>query len=155
MAQFRTTVWRDGNHMLFESGHKTFDRQVDCISTGNMIGDVQLSFYIRPKVETECNGFSFKPGHLRDFNLSMFKQLPVVVRQRVLSLTETNGVWLYEFRHWAGEQKIVHGYVITSSDHQLLAKFITGPTSKSAQVIDEAITYITRKEAGCNDGQVQ
>jgi len=131
--------------MLFESGHKTFDRQVDCISTGNVIGHVQLSFHIRAYTETECNGFTRPPGHLRAFDLKTWN-LPIRVRDRVLKETEDKSVWLYEFRHWTGNRKIVHGYVITSYDHRLLAKFLTGPTYKSVSVINEAITYITKGE---------
>jgi len=143
--RFRETAWRDGDHMLFESGHKTFDRQVDCISTGNVLGHVQLSWHIRPYTETECNGFTNPPGHLRAFDLKDW-QLPQRVRRCVLDQTETRAVWLYEFRHWRGDVKIVHGYVVTSHDHGLIDYFVTGPTYKSELVIHEAITYITRKE---------
>lgn len=145
MARFRETVWRDGNHMLFESGHKTFDNQVDCISTGNVIGHVQLSFHVRAYTETECNGFVRPPGHLRSFDMKKWR-LPTDVRDRVLKETETTSVWLYEFRHWTAKGKIVHGYVITSNDHELLAEFVTGPTYKSGLVINEAVTYVTARE---------
>ena len=145
--RFRKAVWRDGNHMLFESGHKTFDRQVDCISTGNIIGNVQLGFYIRSYAETKCSGQTFPVGHLRDFDLENWQQLPSHVRERVLRETTDKGVWLCELRHWRGEHKIVHGYILTTDDdHRLLARFRTGPTYKSDLVIDEAITYVTAKE---------
>ncbi len=147
--RFRETIWRDGNHQLFESGHKTFDRQVDCVSTGNVIGHVQLSSHIRPYAETECNGRVWQSGHLRAFDLKNW-QLPCHVRQCVLDMTEINAVWLYEFRHWRGEEKIVHGYVITNYEHDLLDYFITGPTYKSELVIHEAITYITIREEQSN-----
>lgn len=55
----KTRVWKkDGNHMVFDSPHKGFNKQVDGISTGNVMGDVQLSGFVRPYNETECNGFT-------------------------------------------------------------------------------------------------
>lgn len=142
--RFREAVWRDGNHMLFESGHKTFDRQVDCISTGNVIGHVQLSFYIRAYTETRCNGLTWPPGHLRAFDLGNWPQLPSHVRDRVIRESEAKDVWLCELRHWTSrDKKIVHGYILTDHSYNLLAKFVAGPTHKSQLVIDEAVTYVT------------
>jgi hypothetical protein len=51
--------------MLLSSGLKIFDRQCHGgLITGNVLGDAQLSWYIRPKHATECNGHSFAPGEL-------------------------------------------------------------------------------------------
>ena len=35
--------WRTPDHQAFSGGHLTFDRQVDLITTGNVIGTVQRS----------------------------------------------------------------------------------------------------------------
>ena len=136
-------VWRDGNHMLFESAHLTFNRQVDCISTGNVLGHVQVSFYIRPWTEVECNGRQFPEGHLRDADLAYFEnRLPTEVREAVCLHAEDQSVILYEFRHWSGKEKIVHGYVITTGDKKLIRTFTTRPALKSRSVIVEATKYI-------------
>jgi len=140
--------WVNGNHMLFESECKTFNRQCDLISTGNVWGIVQLSQYIRSTNETTCNGTTFKHGELRDYDLKPFHmgQFPSI-RKTVMEYTNTGRkIILYKFRHFNGESEIIHGFVITDTNHQLLKKFITGPTYKSASVIDETIKYITEED---------
>jgi hypothetical protein len=73
--------WRTPNHMKFESLHKTFDRQADCVSIGNMIGHVQLSGFIRPRNEIECNGLPFEKGHLQEYDLGwLLKDFPNEVK---------------------------------------------------------------------------
>lgn len=136
--------WRDPNHMLVETGNKTFDRQVDAISTGNVLGHVQLSGFIRPRTRTE-NGLNtyFEPGRLRNFDLNGFASLPHRVREYVKSITESEAVILYEFRHWRSGRKIVHGYVITDPQDHLITKFVTGNRYKSALVIDECALYVS------------
>lgn len=135
--------WRDGNHMIFESGHKTFDQQVDCISTGNVIGNVQYSNHIRPYIETECNGFTNSPGHLRDYDLKYFDNLPRRIRKEIEGFTQEKSGWLYEFHHWDGHHKIIHGYVFTDYEHNLVKQWVTGPTYRSREVIDEAVKYVS------------
>ncbi len=144
----KKTVWRDPNHMLFESGHKTFDRQVDCISIGNVIGAVQFSKYIRPHSEISCGPNDQAPGYFRDFDLELWFDAgtPREVLRFVYLATENNPVILYEFHHHSRGRLVVHGYVVTTTDHRLLRSFVTGPTYKSQWVIDEAIKYITAEE---------
>ncbi len=137
--------WRDGNHMIFESLCKTFNKQCDYISTGNVIGTVQLSFFVRPYNEVECNGFTNPPGHLRDFDLKVWRnrRTPHVVLDCVKELTnDGKKIILYCFRHWNNGEEVVHGYVITDDKHNLLKQFVTGRTYKSYSVIEEATKYI-------------
>ena len=141
--------WRDGNHMIFESGHRAFDRQTNIITTGNVIADTQYSSYIRPFTETECNGFTNEPGHLQDWDLDGFPSLPRWIRKKIEGITYDHAAILYEFRHYNGQDKQVDGYVLTSTEDagcKLLAKWATGPTYKSVLALDEAIKYITNKE---------
>ena len=138
-------TFRDPNHMLFESGHKTFDKQADLIDTGNVWGGVQFSGLIRAKSDTECNGFTRPPGHLRDFDLSSFgRTLPPHVKKFVLESTESCPVWLYRFFHKKSPGKYTtHGYIVTAYNHTLLRTFTTGPTWKSDLVIREAAKYVS------------
>lgn len=138
----KKVTFRTPNKMLIHTGHATFDRQADCLGTGNVIGKVQLSFYIRPYSETECNGRTNSPGHLREYDLHYFQDLPSSILQVVKNLTVDKPVILYEIRHWRGEQKTVHGYIITDAKHHLLRVFITGPTAKSQQVINGVLPYL-------------
>ena len=144
--------WVNGNHMLFESAHKTFNRQVDCISTGNVIGDAQFSWCIRPFTETECNGFTNPQGHLQEFDLKPFRQL---IPEDILSYTRDachgKQAILYVFKHFIKHRRIVDGAVLTTSDYghpKLIRKWYLGVSSKSNSIIDEAIKYITDYKEG-------
>ena len=68
--------WLTHNRMKFESEHKTFNRQTQCISTGNIVSNTLLGWYIRPFNETKCNGFDFEPGNLQKADLKTFRNLP-------------------------------------------------------------------------------
>lgn len=144
MSRRTIKTWRD----TFESGHKTFDRIANrhSVVTGNVLSDVQTSFFIRPYTETECNGFTREPGHLRNFDLEPFRKIgtPRHVLDYVRSVTENTPVILYRFFHHNNNgDKIVHGYVVTTTDYELLKFFVTGPTYKSHNIIAEAIKFIT------------
>jgi hypothetical protein len=137
--------WRTPDRQAFSSGHLTFDRQVDLIITGNVIGAVQRSSYIRPVIETECNNRQFPQGQLRDFDLGGWNdvRMPASVRTYVRQATETQLIILYAFFHWRGRARIVHGWVVTSPGHHLLRSFVTGPTYKSDMVIQESLKYVS------------
>jgi hypothetical protein len=138
--------WRDPNHMKIETGHKTFDRQADLISTGNVIGHVQYSSYIRPYNETECNGLKFEKGHLRAFDLQWWiktLRTPERVLNYVLSATTDKSVILYQFHHHGRlGRTIVDGHVVTTADHKLLASF-RSDTPKSGAILKAVLPYIT------------
>lgn len=146
-------TWRDGNHIAIQTGHATFDRQADLLSTGNVVGDVQLSFFVRPKHETECNGFTNPEGHLRDWDLNQFKDLPRFprIRRRVIEITDKQYCILYEIRTWGKRnpdtrrrQKTIHGYILTAAkDYKFIEKWVTGPTWKSRAIIEAVIPYIS------------
>ena len=138
--------WVTPNKMRFESGHKAFDRQTNCIGRGNVWASTQFSNYIRARTCTESNmKTDYEEGYLRNFDLKPFHGLPIRVRRRVEALTECDSVCLYRFSHWdyGSKSRIVHGYVITGAGDVLLGYFVTGPTRKSENVILEAIRYIT------------
>lgn len=132
-----------------ESGHKGFDRQTNMVGTGNIIASTQLSSHVRGRLCTECNGFTQEPGHLRDFDLRPWldnRSLHRHVQKFVLAETEKlgdHGVWLYQFHHQAGDgNRVIHGYVVTDYEHNLLRTFVTGPTSKSGLVVEECSMYV-------------
>lgn len=141
----KKTEWINGNKMKFESESKTFNKQCDLITTGNVWGGVQFSQYIRPTNEVACNGATFPPGHLRDYDLKPFNlgRFPYVLKAVKEYADAGKQVILYKFRHFHGQREIINGFVITDSRHRLLKKFYTGPTYKSMSVIDEAVKYIT------------
>jgi len=144
-------VWFNCDKMRMESGHRAFDEQTNVISTGNVIANTQISSHVRPYTEVECGGQTFKPGHLRDYDLRAFTHLiSRRVRWWITENTRTESCWLYVFFHHDGEQRIIHGCVITHGDHTLWDKFYTGtgPTHKSRLVVDEAALYVSNPPGG-------
>ena len=138
--------WVNGNHMLFESPHKTFNKQVDCISTGNVMGHVQLSCHVRSYNEIECNGNIRPKGHLQEYDLNWIaEKFPHYVKDFARKTFIDEGGWLYEFRYWKGSEKYVMGYVATTYEHNLLKYWNTAGAFKSEEVLEEAIKYITNK----------
>lgn len=139
----KKVVFANPNKMLMESGHKTFDRQTNLVTTGNVIASTQYSGYIRPYEETECNGRTVRKGELQNFDLRPFGRLPYHVEKEVRAYAKEKSVILYMFFHYNGSgNKIIHGYVITDTDHQLIESYVTGPTHKSMNVIEECKQYV-------------
>lgn len=141
--------WRTPNRMKIDTGHKTFDRQCDCLMTGNVIGNTQYSNFIRPYNETECNGFTNPKGYLQEFDLKHFTSCPRYVIAFVKEAALDKSVILYEIRHWIKEpgkehRKYVHGYIVTDGkSDELLATFTTGRTHKSHAIIRECVKYLS------------
>jgi hypothetical protein len=152
--RMKKAEWRNGNHMKFESLHKTFNRQVDMISTGNVMGGVQFSGYIRPRNETVMpdGETPCDRGRLQEWDLTTWhSNLPLHIRDwvRTNPYCEHRNIIMYEIRHWVGpswkQSKIVHGYIATTGHtegYKLLGTWITGNTYKSESVIAEAIKYV-------------
>ncbi|GAI19621.1 unnamed protein product, partial [marine sediment metagenome] len=63
-------TWDSPNKMHFDSPLKAFNKQCSLITTGNQIGNVVLSNYVRPFDEVECNGFTSEPGHLQNYDIT-------------------------------------------------------------------------------------
>jgi len=128
------------------TGHVTFDKKagLENFMTGNVVSSIQFSNYIRGRETVECNGFTFKEGELRDFDLKHFKDLPDAIRRVVKSFTDgTDPVVLYQIRHWTGDTKVVHGYVVTRPignglKHEVIWQSVNGRTAKTEAVITEA-----------------
>jgi hypothetical protein len=132
-----------------DTGHKTFDRQCDYLDTGNVSGDVQFSWYIRPISETSCNGLSFAPGRLFEFDITTFKELPSSTRDWIRNLNRE--IILYEFRHFrraeGKERKFIHGYVVTEPypSHKLIATIPMSSRKASKSILETVLPYIARK----------
>lgn len=136
-------TWDNGNKMHFESGHKAFDHQTDCISTGNVWANTQYSGYIRSHLELECNGFFNDPGHLRNYDIKQFNfALFGGVRQWLQDYKEKK-VILYVWKHYNGQKRIIDGITITDEDHNKLATFFPyGHSYKASLAVNEAEKYV-------------
>lgn len=144
----KDSQWLTPNRMKFDSQHKTFNRQVNCISHGNVFAATQTSSYVRAFNTLECNGRINAPGHLQEWDLTQgaLKNFDDLVKSWIRANVRDKDVVAYQFYHYRGKRKIVHGYVITSGyndGHKLIRTFYWRNTEKSRSVIDEAIKYIT------------
>lgn len=138
----KTKEWLNPNKMKIETEHKTFNQQTRVIGAGNIIATTQVSLFIRAWNNTyRWDGDTVEPGYLQNFDLTAFR-LPKHIEKAVRDTAVDESVILYEFRHFNGDKKIVHGYVITDGEYRLLRTFVTGPTWKSNSVIKECLKYI-------------
>lgn len=134
------------------TGHKTFDRQCECLMTGNVWGNAQFSSYIRSYDECECNGRVNPCGHLQEFDLGHFKNVPQHILKSVHAFTHSVPAIFYEFRHWkkvyGSKEKVIHGYILTFTDqnnYRLAKKWYCGNGNKSKQIIDTVAEYISNE----------
>ncbi len=138
--------WIHSNKMAIDTGLKAFDARVKLISTGNVISDTQVSWYIRPYNETiNPVGEKVEPGHLQDFDLNTFKAMPYEVREFIKKVGKTQQVIAYYFFWYSGGTRHDVGWVVTSGhsdDHRLLKKW-PGRGYKTAMALNEIIKYIT------------
>jgi len=131
------------NKMHIETGCKTFDQQTVLVTTGNVIAPTQHSGFIRAWNETQCNGMTFAPGHLQQFDLENWERLPRYVRGFIQAVAVDKSVILYEFGHFSKGKRLIDGYVVTDRDHRLLHKFYER-SGKSYGIVDTCAEYVTQ-----------
>lgn len=149
---------KKGTKQLVDTGWKTFDRQTNYISTGNVIANTQLSSYIRPYRETECNGLTFKPGELLMSDLKAFGYGPPGDIMDILChKRRKRSVILYMFSTHEVVGNIVGRrmrvpflWVVTDRDHRLIRCFYVhrcgAQMRKRYDAANEILKYITEKK---------
>lgn len=139
------------------SGCKSFDdlAKHDCITTGNVYGNAQLSGFVRGKQQTECNGYNhFSEGELQKHDLSLFDCVPSRVMSEVKEAASTkDSVIFYEFRTFkpgksSKKEKFVHAYVICNSKNELQRVFVNRKGRKSIDVANAVIPRIAMDSNG-------
>lgn len=147
-AKFNKT----GTRQLVDTGWKTFDRQTNCISTGNVVSNTQFSSFVRPFGETECNGTHFHPGELLDFDMKPFKtyRIPHEVARILYDKGRDRSMILYLFRTFEGTDPVPFLWVITTKDHKLYYHEVVYSFgqrySKRFKAAKEILKYITDGE---------
>lgn len=137
---------------IINSGWKEFDRQTNCITTGNAICSTQESNYIRAYNDTECNGFQFEPGHLLKADLKGFsnQRIPKAILEVLNDHERKESVILYMFfihdKH--GHQEPFCWAITTKYPEHKLVKYniVYGYRQnywKRYNAAQEAISYIT------------
>ena len=163
----KTIEWETNNKMRFESGFKTFDRQTNCIHTGNVIGGrTQLSFCIRAyNTPTRPMGGPVEPGEMQEYDLEQFGKcnprchVPQHIRHEVYREGRDRGLTLYCFRHLAyrdGQRiVVVDGWVLTDYEYNhvktwygLRGRRVRG---KSVAAVDEAAKYVCNNPPSIGD----
>lgn len=119
-----------GTKQIIHSGWKLFDKQTNCISTGNVYASTQMSSYIRPWKETECNGFENPKGELMHFDLQPFirHHIPQFIYDRIVDRNRQDSVILYMF--YVRNEGCVEpfGWILTTDTHD----YITACVRRSA-----------------------
>ena len=124
------------------TGCKSFDKQTNFLSCGNVIAPTMIGWNIRAYTQTECNRFTFEPGHLQNYDLRNFvrNNIPASILKFVREITADSDAWLYMFFHYSGDKKIVHGYVVADKNNNHIKTFV---------LRDEKVVHFAR-EYVCN-----
>lgn len=138
--------------MKFESLHKTFNKQTNCLMTGNIIADTQHGGFIRPYTEIiNPAGDRCEKGHLQEFDLNQFSFYREFyrIKNQVIKLTKTRPGILYCLKHYHrgkfdGEHRIIDAFVLTDTHYKLIRIWYISNSYKNMSAVDEAIKYFTK-----------
>ena len=140
-------TWDNPNKMHFESDFKTFNKQTNLISTGNVIANTQYSNCIRPYGETKNGCFEMKPGQALNFDLQFFDYIPECIRGLLMDRSRTETYILYQFCTWTNGRKDVFGYILTDINHNFITDCIVNCYGKSFwkrwSALNECKKYVT------------
>ena len=139
--------WATPNRMKFESLHKTFNRQTQLISTGNILSNTLSGSFVRAYYEMDCNGRAFNPGELQAFDLRQFgSDLCPGAREFISDYGKKKKLLVYVLRHWIGGigtgRKVVDGVIITDTEHKFLRAFYKDNSRKTESIVNEALKYL-------------
>ena len=139
-----------GTKQIVHTGYNEFDRQTNLITTGNVISNTQISGFIRPFQEQECNGLTLKRGHLLDFDIKGFKKwfIPQAILNVINDRERTDSVILYMFfttHKQYGVQPFL--WVVTDKNHKLIEHKVVSESRqwiyKRIAAAMEILQYIT------------
>ncbi len=140
---------KDGMKQIIDSGWKLFDKQTNCITSGQCIANTQFSMCIRPWKETECNGFTNPEGHLLDFDLKPFRNyhIPESIKQLLMDKEREKSVILYMFFVTIDNRPEPFCWVVTDYNDKLIKYCIVNGYRqqwlKRYNAAQEAISSIT------------
>ena len=141
---------KDEMRQIISSGWKLFNRQTNCISTGNVAANTQYSSFIRPWKETECNGRVNPEGHLMEFDLKAFKgfHIPKKIKDVLTDRNREGSVILYMFFVTVKDTVCPFGWVITTYDDRFICDQAVchygEHLSKRRAALEEAKKYIIK-----------
>lgn len=134
-SKLKKVTWgKSHNHCIFESDNKSYNKTINCPSTGNVIDGGYLSLFIRPWSETECNGYTNEPGHLYNFDMESFRKYHVPTH--IAELAKKGGI-LYCIR-----TDRVYGWILTDDNYNFIARQYADSRHKTMTVIDTFLPYV-------------
>lgn len=110
---------KNGMKMIIDSGYKTFDKQTNYLSSGNVISSTQYSNYIRPYNEiVNPIGNKVEKGHLRNYDLKYFSKNLMTngFKDWLDNLTKNTKVIIYEYFIYRNRDKEVIGWLVQSAE---------------------------------------
>lgn len=131
------------NKMRIETSNKSFDRYCKWLSPCAVLSQGHVALWVRPRAVTTCNGQVFEVGHLFEFDMKSFRDLPHSYRQALARMPED--VLLHELFHYRGERKVVHGWVVVSKAGKVVAKWNNTGKPKSQVVLDYAAKCVAEE----------
>lgn len=136
-----------GTKQIINTGFKTFDRQTNIISTGNVMASTQYSSYIRPWSETECNGLTRPCGELMNYDMKPFSgyRIPIPITDIIEDKERKESVILYVFFIWKKHQLEPLCWVLTDYNHNLLKKYVCNWTQKRMNAMNEIVKYVANE----------
>lgn len=110
---------------------------------GNVVGDLQFSWFIRPTHETECNGFYFKAGHLHTTDLKPFDRYPFAIQMAEQFSHQKTVLYVWR-RNRRGMPPLVFGATITDAGGRILERRVLHARNARATVayLEEAARLI-------------
>lgn len=133
-----------------ETGFKTFDKQTNAISDGNIMANTMFGQYIRPRNLPDSKG---KMGGLYEFDVEAFRRRFGDVSRWIektldnLPACETQTVAVYVFFTHSGKTRNTIGALVVDADRNLITRS-TGATAKHESVLQSMTEQLT------NDGVV-
>lgn len=131
---------KNGMKMIIDSGYKTFDKQTNYITSGNVISNTQFGNYIRPYFETTNPvGQKVKEGYLREYDLKYFKrnEMSNTFKDWLYNVTRIKKMILYEFFIYRNDNREVVGWLVEDSN--------------TGKVIGQEINYYSNiRNSNCN-----
>jgi len=143
-------VWDKKGNQVVNTRWKEFDRQTNYIGSGNVIANTQVSSYIRPWVETECNGCVNPEGRLMKFDLQQFDgfRIPKNLLDVIENKNRKDSVILYMFFTMRNKRVVPFGWVLSDKDHSTIGWQVVRCAGESYvkrwSALNEAIQYIQK-----------
>ena len=151
----KKATWnKTGTRQLVNSGYRLFDKQTNCITTGNVYASTKYSGFIRPYTETKCNNHDFAKGELMHTDLRPFRRygIPSYIYDILTDQTRAGSYILYMFFVTDSDKSIRPVcWVVTDKMHKLITSTFVHLYGtnwlKPQQVLAEVLPYITEAEA--------